>query len=790
MVRLRALDRKLLRDLLRIWAQALAIGLVLACGIAVMVLATGAARSLDETRETYYERNRFAEIFAAATRVPLSLASGIAAIEGVAQVDTRIAGHAVLDMPGMEAPATARIIALPVAGEPVLNVPVLRQGRLPDPLRVDEVAVSEAFAEAHGLVPGDRFDAILDGQRRTLSVTGMFLSPEFIYVTGPGSFIPDNRAYGIVWMSHDAAASAYGLDGAFNEVSVTLARGASQEAVIEAIDRLLDPYGGTGAHGREQQMSHAFLDNELQQLAAMARILPPVFLIASAFLVNMVLGRLISLERPQIGLLKAVGYTTREIAFHYVKMTVGIGIIGVLAGWVVGAWLGSQLTALYSEYFRFPFLLFVPSPGVFVWSGLLGVGTVVAGALRSVLSTVRLSPAVAMSPPAPPHFSRGMLDRIGNLLRIRQTGMMILRSIARWPGRAAVTMFGMSAAVAVLIASFFAFDSVNEMMDEMFGQANRQNVTLTLSQARQEAVLQHALSLPGVMRAEGIFTVPVRVVTGHLSHLGALEGRPRGATLARLLDEDGEPIELPQAGLAMPESLARKLGLAVGQAVEIELLAPPRETITVPLAAITRQAMGQDVHMDRDELFRAMRRAPQLNRLDLLVDPAMIAALNEEVKRTPAIGGMSVWPDMLARFREMTDENLLRMTLIYSILGILITFGVVYNAARIQLSERMHELASLRVLGFRRGEVAFMLVGEIMLLAVLALPVGWVLGYGFAWLTAQGFSSDLFTIPLVVERRTYGLASIIVFASALASALIVKRRLDRIEIATALKQKE
>lgn len=787
---MRALDRKLLRDLRRIWVQSLAIGLVLACGIMVLVLANGTQQSLAETRSAYYERHRFADVFAAATRVPAGLLADIAALDGVALAEARIGFSAVLDLDGVEEPASGRILSLPVNGAPRLNVPLLREGRMPDPLRPDEVVLGEPFAQANDLRPGDSFRAILNGQLRELIVTGHVLSPEFVYTIGPGALMPDDRRFGLIWMNETAAAAASDLTGAFNEVTLSLARGADEAAVIAALDHLLAPYGGTGAHGRDLQMSHAFLQSELDQLAAMAVVLPPIFLIVSAFLVNMVLGRLIALERQQIGLLKAVGYFTRDIAWHYLKMSLGIGLIGIGIGWIAGWWLGQRMTVLYAEFFRFPWLIYTPGPALFVISGVLGMATVMLGALRAVWASVRLAPAVAMSPPAPPLYRRGWVDAVGHGLRLRQTSMMILRSITRWPGRAAITVFGVVASVSVLVASFFTFDAMDLMVDEMFYQANRQHVTLMLAGPRGASAVQDAANLPGVLTAEGAFAVPVRLHSGHLSRLTSLQARAPETTLSRLLDQDGQAVALPENGLVMPQGLAAQLGVAPGDRLLVELLIPPRETWDIAVAATIRQTIGQDVHMSAPALFALMRQAPQVNQLHLLVDEVALRALHDSVKTTPAVAGLVLWSDVRRQFEETIRENIWVSATIYSVLGMLITIGVVYNAARIQLSERAHELASLRVLGFTRGEVGFVLVGELMLLSILAVPLGWLAGYGFAALVAAGFSTDVVTLPLVVARRTYALAALIVLATALGAALVVRRRLDRIDIVSALKARE
>ncbi|MBR9651385.1 ABC transporter permease [Thalassovita aquimarina] len=787
---MRALDLKLLRDLRHIWAQSLAIALVLACGIMVMTLASGTQRSLTETRAAYYERHRFADVFSNLTRAPRQVLDEIARIDGVARVEGRVVFTALLDLENMREPASARVISLPASGGAILNVPLIRHGRLPEALQQDEVAISEPFAEANNLRPGDTFRAILNGRKRELVVTGIVLSPEYIYTIGAGALMPDDRHFGLIWMRETAAAPVKDLEGAFNDLTLSLSRDANEAAVIDAVDRILAPYGGTGAYGRDRQTSNVFIDGELKQLGALATVQPPIFLVVSAFLVNMVLGRLVALDRAQIGLFKAVGYSTRTIALHYLKMTAGIGILGVLIGWGFGWWLGHEMTEMYTDFFRFPWLLYRPGPGPLVISGILGIAAVILGALRAVRASVRLAPAVAMSPPAPPVFQRGWADSLGEMLSLRQTTMMIVRSIVRWPGRAAVTLFGVSGSVAVLVVSFFTFDAIDLIMVELFEETNRQDATLTLSSSLNDRAVIDAGNLPGVLRAEGIYAIPIRLVNGTQTRLVTLQARAPDATLTQILDREGRVITPSTAGVVLPEELARRLGVAPGDSLRIDLLSPPRETWRVPVASVIRQSLGQDAYFDRDTLFHRLRQAPQVNMIHLAIDTNRLTDLQTKVQETPAIAGFTLWQDVRNEFVDTLNESLISMSVIFATLGMLITVGVVYNAARIQLAERAHELASLRVLGFRRSEVGYVLVVEQMVLTVLAIPVGWVAGYGFALLMAQGFSTDVVTIPVVVTQRTFALAALIVIGSALGAVLFVRRRLDHIDIVSALKQKE
>lgn len=467
---MKSLDKKLMRDFKRLWAQSLAIALVLACGVMILVIAISIERSLTETQQTFYERNRFADVFATTTRAPNSLKAEIEQISGVSIVDLRISQYAILDIEGMTEPATAQVLTLPKSGEPMLNTPLLRSGSLPSPDAPDEIAVSENFALANNFLTGDSFFATLNGQKRKLVISGTVLSPEFVYLISPGSLIPDNQRFGVIWMGYDALATAFDLQGAFNNVSLKLTLDANEGKVVDELSTLLAPYGGTEPYTRALQTSHMFLESELDGLRVMGRFLPPLFFVIAAFLVNMVLGRLISLEREQIGLLKAVGYTSQQISWHYVKLTLGIGAAGILAGWVIGVWSGYGMSSIYSEYFYFPYLIYITGPDTYAISGLAGLATAIAGALRSVLRITKLSPAVAMSPPAPTRFRQNVFDKIGHFFHARQPLMMIIRSITRWPLRAVLTVLGISMSGAIMVASLFMFGAIDVLIETSFSR--------------------------------------------------------------------------------------------------------------------------------------------------------------------------------------------------------------------------------------------------------------------------------------------------------------------------------
>jgi putative ABC transport system permease protein len=784
------LDIKLLRDLRRLWAQALAISLVIAGGVATLVLAVGSHRSLDQTRAAYYERYGFADVFAVVRRAPKRLVSQIAEIPGVAAVEARIATLALLDIPNFREPASGQFISLPDVGEPTLDRLYLRVGRLPEPGASAEVVVNENFANAHAFVPGARFSALLNGRKRELEIVGIALSPEFIYTTGPGDIMPDDRRFGIIWMSEKTLASAYDLDGAFSSVNLKLLRDASERDVVQRLDVLLDRYGGRAAHGRKDQTSHAWLDHELDMLNNMSRTLPPIFLLVSAFLINLTLSRLVALEREQVGLLKALGYGNLTIAFHYIKFVIVLATIGIVIGSATGTWLGIRITRLFGDFFHFPFLIFIKSPDLYAAAAALSLAAAVIGAIRALRDVVALPPAVAMQPPAPPRFHRFLPTSVSVRGVFSQPTVMMLRNITHHPIRAGFTTLGMALATGILIVSLFTRDTMEQLIDVTFFMADRQDATVSFIEKRSRDVAMQMARLPGVLTVEPYREVPVRIRHGNIERRVMISGRPQGADLSRIIDADLRVVVLPETGLAISTMLAQVLGVQAGDLVEVDLLEGQRRTVMLPVAAEVEDYFGLRAMMDTDALSRLMREGPTVSGVNLSVDSSRLDFLYEAIKRMPTVSGMALQRVSLGNFRENVALLVTTMAGIYTGLAAVIAFGMVYNSARISLSERARELASLRVFGFSQGEVMRILLLELAVLSLVAQPLGWVIGYQLAWIMKTNLAGELMRVRLVVEPFTYAFASAVVLTAAILSALVVRERINKLDLVAVLKTRD
>lgn len=779
------LHLKLFRDLRRLWPQVIAIALVLAAGVATLVLGVGATRALTDTRDAYYATNRFADVFATVTRAPRSLEPAIAAIDGVLAVDLGIRRLAVFDVDGFDVPGTALLVSTDAEAGPGLNQVWLRTGHMPSPGAEDEVVVSEGFARAHGFSPGDRFHLILNGHRQEVRITGTGLSPEFVYALGPGEMMPDESRFAIVWMPRAVLAAAYDLDGAFSDAFLQLAPGVSPAGVIDEVDRILKPYGGTGATGREDQQSHAFLQAELTQLQSMTRVLPPVFLAVAAFLVNITLGRLVALEREQVGLFKALGYSSAAVAWHYVEFALAVALIGIILGLGAGAWMGAGLARLYAKFFSFPWLVFSRDPSAYGLAALVALIAALGGALGAGRAAARLPPAVAMAPPAPALYQGG-----ARRTRLRQTTVMTLRHLRHSPLRTAASTLGLGLAVAMLVGSFWSYGSIERMIDVTFFRAATQDATLNFAGDRPYRAAFDAAHLPGVLAAEPFRAVPVRLSAGPASRRIALVGRPADTRMSRSLDDSGAAFGLPDRGLVLSSALAEILGLRPGDRVRVERLDGNQRVMDLPVSALGLGYLGLTAEMDLGALNRALGDPPLISGVNLQVDPAAWPDLYSAIKAAPDTGFLALRKLSVDRFRATMAENIGIMIAVYGALAAVIAVGLTYNFARIALSEQGRELASLRVLGFDAAEVGAILYGEIAAVVLLAQPLGWAIGWLFAAAMAAGFDSDLYRVPLVVNREVFAWSSLIVMSSAVLSGLLVRRRIATLDLIEVLKTRE
>lgn len=784
---IRALDRKVLRDVVRWRGQILAIVLIVACGVATFVTMLGVLSSLERSRDAFYSQYRFADVFDAATRAPDGAARAIARIPGVAAVQSRIVHDVVLDLPGRPEPATGRMVSVPDAARPALNDLFIKSGRYIEAGARDEAIVSEAFAGANSLAVGSTIRAVINGRLQTLRIVGIAISPEFVYEIRPGDLFPDEAHFGVIWMGERALEGAFAIHDAFNDVAIGLAPGADRDDVIARVDRVLAPYGGIGAYGRDRQTSAQFLTEELSQLRGNAVVVPTIFIAVAAFLLNVLLMRLVGTQREQIATLKSFGYSNAAIVEHYLRFAWVIVALGALLGALLGMWWGSAFIEMYRRFFHFPIFDYRPGAGVFVEAVAVSTLAAAVGAIAAVRSVVRLSPAEAMRPPAPARYGLSAIERSRLAARVPVTTRMVARNVIRKPVVFAVSAFGVAFAVALLMVGSYTGDAVQKMTELQFWQVQREDATVTFNHTLGPAALAELSRYPGVLRVEPFLASAARLSNGNASRRVALFGLPHDAALRAIVDTKGRAYPVPPHGALLNAKLAAVLGVHAGDAVRVELLEGRRTSFDLPVVGLVDEAVGQSVYLDIAALGRLASENARESGAYLELDRAREADLYRRVKATPGIASIAFQASTMQRFRELIGQNLGIFTFFIVAFACIIAFGVVYNVARISLSERVRELSTMRILGFSADEAWRILAGEQLVVAAGAAPLGYLFGLIGAVALSRAYETEYYSFPMLVTPASYVIALLYILATAAISAYLIRRQVTRLDLVAVLK---
>ncbi|MBU6230327.1 MAG: FtsX-like permease family protein [Cyanobacteria bacterium REEB459] len=786
------LDRKLYRDLGTLKGQVIAIALIVACGITSLVTMTSTYQSLLFSQQHYYTQYRFTDLFVSLKRAPESLMQEITAIPGVSQGRSRVVENVTLDVPGLADPAMGRLISIPNQPQPLLNDLVLRSGRYIQPGQSSEVIASEIFVKANHLALGDHINAIINGHWQPLRIVGTALSPEYIYEISGTEILPDNRRFGVLWMDRQALATAFNLQSAFNDVVLTLTPGANSRAVIFRLDKLLEPYGGLGAYGRDQQLSHRFLSDDLTGLQVMALILPLIFLSIAAFLVNMVLARLITTQRDQIAVMKAFGYSHQEVGLHFFKLVVVVVSLGMGLGLALGYWLGGAFTQFYGRYYHFPTMEYHTSLTVIIGAIALSLVAALAGAMRAIAGVVSLPPAQAMQPEPPASFKPTLLEYLGLQGWLSPPERIILRNLERRPLQASLSAVGIALAVAMLVVGGYFSDGIDQLINRQFHSVQRDDLTLAFVHPLAGRVRYDLAHLPGVMGVEPFRTVPVRLRFEQRSRLASLTGLTNPSTLRRLAGAHDQTLPLPSQGLLITTKLAELLRLQPGQTLTVEILEGTRPVRQVTVVGLVDELVGLPIYMDNDALHRLLGEAPSFSGAFLKVDHQWLPQLYHQLKEMPTVASVAQRQNLVTQFEATIATTFGVMNGVIMLFAIIIAVAVIYNAARIALSERRRDLATLRIIGFTQTEIALILLGEQALITLAALPLGGLLGYGLAWWLHQSpaQNTEVVRIPFTIQPSTYLFATLVTLLAAGASGLLVARQLHQLDLIAVLKTRE
>ncbi len=401
-----------------------------------------------------------------------------------------------------------------------------------------------------------------------------------------------------------------------------------------------------------------------------------------------------------------------------------------------------------------------------------------------------LTPAVAMRAAPPPDYSGS--GRFGGWLArfLDQPTRMVFRRVTRQPLRMAGAVAGIGAGIALAAAMAAIFASFDRMMEMTFTITDRSDLAVSFTHPIHAQALYDLDSMPGVIEAEPTRSVAAILRNGLRSYRGGITGMPMQPRLSRAVDARERSIPMRSDGIILSSGLARRLAIEPGDLLTVEVREGRRPTVEIPVIAVAESLMGSPAYMQIDALNRVLNEPERVSGAFLRIDSTMAAPITRNLRNMPLVAGVALKSDSRASLQKMMDQGAGAMRYVMAVIAGVITIGVIYNAARVAQAERARDLALLRVLGFTRAEVAFVLLGELAVVVLLALPLGALGGYALTFAISEGFSTDLYQIPADFGFASFGQAMIVVIIAALISGGLVKRDIDRSDLVLALKSRE
>lgn len=791
----RALDRKLIRDLFRTKGLLLAITSIIAVGVMCYVTLQSAYHNLNGAKQDYYRQCRMADFWIDVKKVPLPELADLEDVPGITEIHPRIHFPVTVDLEHVPHPINGAVLSLPDQRRRTINDIVLLRGGYFTDNRNNEVIVNEAFANAHGLKTGEWIRLLMNNRHQELLITGTAISSEFTYLLGPGAVVPDADHFGVFYVKQTFAEDVFNFQGASNQIVGLLDAAARQrpDEVLRRAERVLNDYGVFAATPRNRQASNQYLSGEIRGLGAFAHVLPVIFLAVAAVVLNVLMTRLARTQRVVVGTLKALGYTDWQVFGHFLKFGLSVGIAGAILGSLLGYLLATGMTAVYRLFFEFPNLQSEFYPYIHAIGLAVSLLCAALGSLNGARSVLRLQPAEAMRPEPPGRGAAVWMERVPAFWSILNSRWrMTLRSIVRHKIRTAAAVFAAAMGAGLLTNGFMMLEAQNYLIDFQFQRVVRSDIDIALKGERGEAALVELRQIPGVDYVEPTFNLSCTLVHGPYRRKGAITGLVPGARLTVPRNQQGLPIRVPDVGLVMNRRLAGILHLRRGDLVTVEPVQGERRPVEATVAKITDGYLGLTVYADQRYLHRLVGEQFAMNGAQLLVtrDPGQLDQLYHEVKQLPKVQSVTRRWEMI----QSLNDTILKNQLIF--IGVILMFaGVIFlgsiaNASLVTLAERQREVATLAAMGYTPWEIGGLFLRETLTTNLVGVLLGFPIGYLLVTLTARAYESDLMRLPVVSAPWIWLGTFVTAIGFVLVAHSFVQWKIHRMDYLESLKSQE
>ncbi len=783
---MKKLDIRLLRTIRQSKGQFISLTIVVIVALIVYVSFSMVADQLHNSIYQYYEETNFAHIFVDVNRVPGNVVDDLLSVDGVKQVQGRVVSDVPLRVEDPNEKVNARIVSVPSNEDQINSLFVLEGEELRPGTRT--TSVLQQFFRGRDMEIGDTLNPFIGGTEYSLEVVGVVGSPEYIYLMeNEQALLPDEKGFGVIYVPEEFAQSAFGFHGSYNNIVVTIDETQENrvDIIVDDIEDKLERFGIRSIVARKDHLSHSVMAQEVESLQIMSQSMTIIFLLVASVVISIMLSRIVKKDRIGIGVLKGLGYGNSQILMHYVKYSIAIGLTGSIIGILISMPVSRMLVYVYIQYMNIPLFKSVIDNKYLIYGTLLTTVFCVTAGLIGARSVLKISPADAMRPETPRSGKRMWIERFKGLWRrVTFSWKMVLRNISRTKRRAFFLVVGIALTFAVTMVPVFMSTVWNTLFDRQYTQLQKMDYSIDFTVPLESGALLELKQLAQIDYIEPKVELPFELADGWRKEIINVIGVRSDTRMYGFRTASGRAVELPEKGIILTDILARQLQAEAGDIIEINSVLPGVSDKTIEVKAVVEQYFGKNAYMDIEQMYEIIEEKDIITGALVFTDSDIVPDLRD-VKNIKAINSVQDMRDMIMEYMDMIIASMGTMMIFGGILG----FAIVYNITIVSINERIMEFSSLRVLGFDKKAIFKLVTRENALMTVFGLILGMPIGYAMCAGIVGAVSTEMYTIPAIIEPFVYVYAGIATVIFVFIAQLATYKKIKHLNFIDALKNR-
>ena len=784
------LFKNLLRDIKKSKGQFISILIIVVLGVTFYTAINSAFENLSNSSTKYYEDYRLADIWVDIYNAPIAIKEKLESIPNVKTATGRIIKDASINI--SEENATLRFITLPDIKRDIINDVVIKSGRYFSDSDSNQCLLDEDFFKANNLNLGEYIYPIINGNKVKLKVVGSVKSPEFVYILKDSSeMMADNKRFGIIYIKQSFGEAIFDLKGFINNIAIQISNGSDVKVIKDDVKKALKNYGVKSVIDREEQTSSKMISEEIKQLKSMGGTFPIIFFMVASVIIYIMMGRMVENQRTQIGVLKAVGFTNVQVLTYYMSYSAIIAFIGSFIGSIIGTYMGVGMTKLYNQYFNLP-LGDVKIYGEFVVPAfMLTLFFCLFAGYNSCKAIFKIMPSEAMREKSPQSGKKIIVEKIDLIWRnISYLEKIIIRNLFRYKKRALLISIGVIFSSAILLVALSMSDSMNFMIKQQYGNIQDYDIKVKLSKLISVEELNNIKNITHVKELEPVLETGVEISNGWKSKNVGFTALVKDPQMYKVEDKNGNAISIPKNGILISEKLANTLGVKVNDSVNIKFYFPGKDKKEMVVKGIVVQYLGLSTYTSMDNLNGILGEGMIASSAVLKLDNINFEnEVKDKLRDMPNVTSVESKTDSLNALLK-TMGGMEASIGVYIILSGILLIAVLYNIATINIFERQRELATLKVLGFTNNEVKKLIFNENYIIVIFGMIIGLPFGKWLGAYLMASSSTDAYTIPYIIEIKTYIIAIILTLLFTAITNLTLMKKIKALDMIEVLKNKE